>query len=1020
MKKHNVFDPYVKEIEHLFAKVNPNDEFEFDFNMNKRDISYERYVDILKYMKYLNSYKKMDMLKSTVLDVIYGNTDDTKRENYRLSISGNDLINNIIHKLRLRHNHVIFNTLIKMMSENKYENALEMTKKTKQKEDTVDIEELNMRIRLAKEENITRKMLTQMEDLDETQIPYISYRFKQRVSIIYEQTKDHIIRIDLTNAKSGRNINKLYAAPSVYELELEYMANKKSDILQKLYDTSTSILKVIQQSNYIVTKSISDKVLDEYERLLSLQNKQSRNLEGRSSISLELQYATEKLQNKYAVVDKADGERCFLIICDGNTYIISMNLSVKDLGIKVDGYDGTILDCEYIFLPKYGRQIVLPFDCLFHKSQDIRKNPLLMERLRFAHDVVDNCFVIGKQKGFKQSEFKGINTPDNLAKYHKEQLDKHVANLYNDLEIEKKYPLIRVKYFIPVYGLSDNEIFKYSMIIWNKYVYDKQKYPYDMDGLVYQPLDQIYTKDRRESRFDDFKWKPPVNNTIDFYIRFARDPATSKIYDVFDNTNEEDKTVNKPYRICYLYNGKRNTEGKEIPVFFNEEQKLNIAHLFTEDGVVKDKSGNIIQDDTVVEFYYDTNPDIGLFDRWKPLRTRYDKTEMVNKYQMKYGNNSEIANKVWRSIINPVSIGDIETLGDDKMYARHLELMRKKITAADMVSVEKENAYYQTITNLSAAMRQFHNWTKTVLMVSAFAPQYNNGKTLDILDTSIGRGGDIQKFYHAKVKSVVAMDADSATMHNPIRGPIQTYNDAKKKYPAFPKMSFVCADFTVPLDPESQISIITDKTQTNKSLLAKYFSKNNFTKFDGINCQFAFHYFLGNDNAWKNTCDNINKTLKSGGTMIITTFDAETLMNAFGDNNKYTLYYTLNGEKRILMDITKKFDGIPKKFGVGLAIDVYNAMISEVTITEYLVHKDFLINEMKTKCNMDLVDTDMLSNLYEINRDAITTYGKYDENLQTRKYFEKTSQFYDQRDELNHECYNITRLNRYYIFRKHE
>ena len=44
------------------------------------------------------------------------------------------------------------------------------------------------------------------------------------------------------------------------------------------------------------------------------------------------------------------------------------------------------------------------------------------------------------------------------------------------------------------------------------------------------------------------------------------------------------------------------------------------------------------------------------------MRTRYDKTENVKKYKRKYGNNIEIANRVWHSIKNGFTIADIISL----------------------------------------------------------------------------------------------------------------------------------------------------------------------------------------------------------------------------------------------------------------------------------------------------------------------------------------------------------------------
>ena len=119
------------------------------------------------------------------------------------------------------------------------------------------------------------------------------------------------------------------------------------------------------------------------------------------------------------------------------------------------------------------------------------------------------------------------------------------------------------------------------------------------------------------------------------------------------------------------------------------------------------------------------------------------------------------------------------------------------------------------------------------------------------------------------------------------------------------------------------------------------------------------------------------------------------------------------------MDIVKKFPD-KKTTGLGLAIDVYNSLISTEGVynTEYLVEKKFLVEELRNRCGLELLDTDMFDTLFEINRENITYVSKFDEKLETRKFLQNVASFYDQKNELNAECFKISRLNRYYVFRK--
>mgnify|MGYP002008880539 CR=1 FL=1 len=44
------------------------------------------------------------------------------------------------------------------------------------------------------------------------------------------------------------------------------------------------------------------------------------------------------------------------------------------------------------------------------------------------------------------------------------------------------------------------------------------KVPYFLDGLIYTPQEQKYTTVLHETKYRIYKWKPPNQNTIDFFI----------------------------------------------------------------------------------------------------------------------------------------------------------------------------------------------------------------------------------------------------------------------------------------------------------------------------------------------------------------------------------------------------------------------------------------------------------------------------------------------------------------------
>ena len=83
--------------------------------------------------------------------------------------------------------------------------------------------------------------------------------------------------------------------------------------------------------------------------LIGIKKETMKSLEGRKPQSLEVQHVVDQFPNKYAVTDKADGERYFLIIYRNCVFLISDLLNVKNTGIILSDnkkYNNTILDGE--------------------------------------------------------------------------------------------------------------------------------------------------------------------------------------------------------------------------------------------------------------------------------------------------------------------------------------------------------------------------------------------------------------------------------------------------------------------------------------------------------------------------------------------------------------------------------------------------------------------------------------------------------------------------------------------------
>lgn len=1018
-------------VKDLFNKITAQHEFEFMFyNFNNILMSYDKFITVMKYMKAL-SKNNIKLEINDTLDIIYNEPQTNK--SYRISITGLDNINRYMKMIHNKKNHVIFNVFASLIFEG--DKRLQMILKTKDSDNVIDLNELNIRVRLSGEVPLSQEDIKQnnLMNIDRDNIPNISFRLKDRITFYVLKDKDRFVRIDLTTTKTTKNPNKVDSMIPHYELELECGVSKPdNEIFNIMIHETEILLKVLQQSNYIITNTVSKNVIDEYAKILSLEKNRLTNLDARQAFSLEIQHVTENLPNKYAVTDKADGDRYQLIIVNNHVYLISVNMTVKDTGIKITDnvYNGTILDGELIFLPKKNRYIYMVFDCLFNGTRDIRKITSFVERLKYADDVIKNCFIFGKQTYYQQNDFNyGSSSSFNLLdiiKFHTKQIQEYMNDLNKNIDLEKQFTLIRRKYFIAVLGAKPWEIFSYSTLLYDKFTQDPiVKCPYLLDGLIYHPLDQGYITNVKESNLVEYKWKPPNKNSIDFFIEFEKDKDTGKVLTIYDNS--VDKYVrNKTYKICHLYVGQRNKAGEQ-PVLFRPEQELFIAYIFLNNGEVRDLDGNIIMDRTVVEFYYNNDADVDVKFRWIPIRTRYDKTESVLRYRKRYGNYIDVANKVWRSIINPILITDMQelSLGGD-VYETKINNLRSRVTHELIVSSTKENVYYQLKTNLAKPMRNFHNWIKSIIIYTYCNPMYQQERQLSILDIACGRGGDIMKFYYSKVLFYVGIDVDKDGLLSAVDGAVSRYTQLRKTHPNFPEMTFIQADASGILAYDDQNRILGGMDNNNRKNMERFFSidPNKRTYFDRINCQFAIHYFLKNEDTWKNLKQNLNMYLKAGGYFMVTVFDGNYVTDLFKDNNnKYTVYYTdQRGNKRILFEIIKRYDDkVLNKTKIGNAIDLYVSwMFKEGQyITEYIVDYEFIVNELKKDCDLELVDSDLFVNLYEVNRDYFKYYAQYDDNLETRKFLLNVANYYDSND-INEACFKYSQLERYYVFRKRD
>jgi SAM-dependent methyltransferase len=981
--------------------------------------------NILKSLKKRAIQNKLILKSENSLDVGY-NYDNHGLSTYRITINELENINNILSNIYERENHVVFALLSSYILQKK--NSISIMEKTKNVQNIIDDTPNNLRFRLSEEKSVDIEKIKKLQYLNNKERNQIIFRFKHRLSLLLFEDDNVKISTDLTLVKTANKALYINKGRETYELEVEILFKKDIKNLDNKYITMfinevMYLIKIIQNTEEVISVNETNSVLSKLKQLTN-SSENIRDLPGVQTVSAEIIHVIDTIPNEYSVTDKADGERHFLMIFNKNVYLISNNLVVKKIKEynqkEIEKYEDTILDGEYLFIKKKQKFMFLGFDILFHQGKDIRNETSLTQRYELLNDVTKNLF--DQNKSINQ--YNGNFDINKIEKYYQKDIKEYVDFMNETLNKSNKKNIVISKYFIFPIGGHPVEIYLYSKLIWNEYI----NAPYLLDGLIYTPLKQKYNIVTSTTVKSTFKWKPSSKNSIDFYVLYERNPDTNQILNVYDNsigndnddlydTNDNFKEKNKIYRILNLYVGKHEN-GKETPVLFQKDDNNYIANIYLSNNEVRDIEGNIIEDNTVVEFAYDKNlPDNF---RWIPLRTRMDKTDMVIKYKKKYGNAEWVSNKTWRSIMDGIEISDIEILSKLDTYEKHSKYLKSKITAKSIEQMRQENKYYQEKNELAKSMGQFHNFIKSNLIYTYCSLTYNK-KKMDILDIGCGVGGDINKFYHSRVGSYIGVDIDYANLFSAGDSATSRYNNFKKKFPSFTNMKFIQASASIPFDLNNQTASIGNMKDENKKLLMNTFGEDsnskNYKTFDVMNAQFTIHYYFANDDSLNNFLNNIKKYLRQHGFLIITTFDANIVHNTFNSDGKINSeYMSSDGNKSLLYDIHRLYPSNTKNLKqTGLAIDVLMKWINQDDYyKEYLVEPSFLIESME-KIGLSLVETDTFKNVFDNYKEYFKNHVKHESIPDTRNFLINTAKFYD--DNFNN-FHSYSFLNRYYIFQK--
>ena len=799
-----------------------------------------------------------------------------------------------------------------------------------------------------------------------------------------EETDERDIYYNLANSKIIKSSQK-------YEFFLDITNAPKDIILEGLIKMEQALFL----SPYIISKKQQQDVIANYSALVSKDiatryyNYNNRDKKPDTTkpvlltpkpVTLEKinilepdEYTGISILSEYTVTEKADGERLLMFIDNvGNVYLIDNTYKVIDTGLRsAKELYNSLIDGEYIScekrLDKSNVGLFAAFDMYYYGGKKITSLPLIEDD---AKEDSRYKYLMNSRKYIKSRDEGG--SIDYIVKEH----------------------------------LYTNSILKDC----DNILKNGSKYPYSIDGLIFTPaklaLYSYYSNKPVEItervKWDRvFKWKPPEQNSIDFFAKFGK-PITiegEKYREMFlyvgYNAKHYDKyNINNALRELY------DAEYKKL----NREQggkyslKLFKPNNYYEEGIEKSyiklngrdearcESGELIDGDKIIEYRYLLDENIKPSMRWIPMRLREDKMRIYNTGEIsKTANDYSVAMNIWSSIHNPVT----------ESIIRGKVPILKMDTANELL--QSDDIYYSRKINrdglLSVNMQQFHNiCIKNML----YSKQKYKGSLLEL---ACGEGGDMNRWINNDYRFVLGIDYVKYGIYNTdsgaysrLIGKKEEYNNKGggggggkyKRFPAqFPDIVYAAGDCSKSIingecslsidDEESAniIQLVLNKRAGNIPAHYKNIAGRGAIGFDVCSCMFAIHYFFENEEKINTFLNNVSSMLKVGGTFICTFMDGKSVIYAINANGGDMVEGRKKLNKRVedkgvpLWAIIRRYDadgGDSGKRDFNNKVDVYIEATKKF-IPEFIVDFDVLIRKCK-EYNIELVESELFSQTF--------------------------------------------------------
>jgi len=752
--------------------------------------------------------------------------------------------------------------------------------------DMLDIPDLKLRATLRHEESLRKDFSGSPLD------PASHARIMNRKSWI---TTDKIFRIDMSLVKTKQKTHKTFAEildqPPMFELEVELVDKTASQkaILASLYRTVEPLLAAFQQSAFLLTEADLQRYHMELEAL------RLRFVQPVTMVRSHLRAdRPHNILNGYTVTNKADGERCFLVVArDRRLLRWYRDGRVAWTGISAtkDVHIGDVVDGEFLS----DRNLFCIFDAYQFRGKSILRLPLMTTDTDVTKEPLKSRL--------------------GCASLFVEDLKK------NFLTLSARQPMrIESKVFLAGNGAAMQQAIRTILVM---------DFEYPTDGLVFTPRSTPVAPiaDRKgDTWLRVYKWKPADQNSIDFLVSFAktesfdpllgkstrkgtlyvgRTPGTDIVYPCETLTGEY-RQPEMPAEMRVLAESRDRAPSPFQPSAPKAPNAYVIHIPIGAKGYPEDLDGQRVDDNTIIECVRDVDKG-----RWKVLRTRYDKTYKYRVLGMsEYGNDINVAENIWTNIHVPVTE----------------EMLRAVYTSPPDDTFEDELYYRDGLEARDRVMSDvmgFHNRIKEEL----YRTVVKRGDTL--LELAVGRANDLHKWRKTQPSKVVGIDLAKGNIEGARQGACVRYLKEMAKS-RLPPALFIEGDMTQPLlEQDNRYLKMLDKREPAPTEYLQRFV--GLTEFDVISCQMAMHYACATEETFRSFVGNLTRMGK--GLFFGTCMDGQSVYSLLLGKNGYMF----RAPGQVFGEITKEYadgDSWTEEFGKAITVKLESFEKPE---KEYLV-----------------------------------------------------------------------------------